>query len=585
MGLSGFGGLDPNPFKHIRRYAAHHPEIGIALGDIGHDATAAVIRDGQIVFAIEEERLNRSKHYMGVPERAAIACASAVGEALDAIHLSYYLHPSLEHRKRRVETCAPFLNGAGVEAIEREFNHVQHWVSQYQQRWPRLRYVDHHLAHSASAFYCSGFERALIVVIDGQGESSSTTVMLGDAEGLHPVVQLPVTSSLGILYAAITAFLGFEPIEDEYKIMGLAAYGDGDEFRSFFEEIIHYEDKGAFYIPSLLDKPIERMMKWESRLGVPRTPSEPIEDRHIAIADSLQKAVERTMMRLLEYHESRLKTRHLCLAGGVALNCSMNGVIDRSGLFERMFVQPAAGDPGAALGAAFVSYYAEHPNAPRYPMEHVYWGPEYSDVEVLRALEAYRSEICWTRPVDYIGEVARLLAQGKVLGWFQGRMEFGPRALGNRSILADPRRAEMKDRVNQMVKKREEFRPFAPSVTYEAAENYFDLRARNQYEYMTIAVRAKPERRQEIPAVVHVNGTARVHVVRREVNPRYWELLVRFGQETGVPVLLNTSFNIKGEPIVCTPEDAIRCFIGTGIDYLAIQGYLVEKCGNNVRPQ
>ena len=457
---------------------------------------------------------------------------------------------------------------------------MQGFVAGVREAWPGLVPVDHHYAHAASAFYCSGFDRSLVVVIDGQGESMSTTVMLGDERGLHPVAEAPVTSSLGILYAALTAYLGFEPIEDEYKIMGLAAYGNGDEYKSFFDTLIKPQDDGGFLMPSLLESAIDRMDEWDASLGSPRTSSDPIEPRHIAIAHSLQCAVERTMLRLLEHHERRLKTRHLCLAGGVALNCSMNGVIDRSRLFDRLFVQPAAGDPGAALGAALASYHDAHPGAPRARMENVYLGPSFPDARVREALSGFGSQIEWTRPENYVDTVARAIADGRVVGWYQGRMEFGPRALGNRSILADPRRADMKDRVNQMVKKREEFRPFAPSVASEGADEFFCLHARDQYQFMTVAVKARPARAAEIPAVVHVNGTSRVHVVRREVNTRYWELLTRLGELTGIPVVLNTSFNIKGEPIVCTPEDAVRCFLGTGIDHLAIEGYLVSKPGH-----
>lgn len=577
LGIGGFAGLDPNPFKHIRRYAAQHPDIGVALGDIGHDATAALVADGKIVFAIEEERLNRQKHFMGVPRLAIEACEGAASAPLSAMRLAYYLDPTPEHLERRKQSSAPYLEAKGIAAMDKDFANVQRFVAEHGQPWPKLTHVDHHLAHAASAYYCSAFERSLVVVIDGQGESSSTSVYRGDERGLHLLARHGIVSSLGILYAAVTAYLGFEPIEDEYKIMGLAAYGESDDHRAFFDEIIKPEADGSFVIPSLLARPIRRIEAWDKRLGPPRIPTEPISERHISIAYSLQKAVERAMLRLLEHHEGEQKTRHLCLAGGVALNCSMNGVIDRTELFDRMFVQPAAGDPGAALGAALVSYYQDNPGAPHHRMSDTYLGPAYDDAAVRAALEKYSAELTYEKPADYVGAVAKLLADGKVLGWFQGRMEFGPRALGNRSILADPRRADMKDRVNQMVKKREEFRPFAPSTTSEGADQYFELRARDQYETMTIAVKARPERKHEIPSVVHVNGTARVHVVRREVNPAYWELITRFGQETGVPVVLNTSFNVKGEPVVCTPEDAVRCFLGTGIDHLAIQGYIASK--------
>jgi carbamoyltransferase len=418
----------------------------------------------------------------------------------------------------------------------------------------------------------------LILVIDGQGESASTSLMLGDMTGIRPLVDLPVTSSMGILYAAATAFLGFEPIEDEYKIMGLAAYGENDEYRAFFDQIVKTGAEGRFSIPCLLESPGRRVLDWSEHLGPPRLSHKPIEQRHIAIAYSLQKALERSVLGLLQAHEEKLKTRHLCLAGGVALNCSMNGVIDRTRLFDELYVQPAANDPGAALGAALVSYHEENPSHRFSRIEDTYFGPSYDLSQVDRALSEFQTRISWVQCEDYLERTAGLLSVGRVIGFFQGRMEFGPRALGNRSILADPRRADMKDRVNKAVKKREEFRPFAPSVAAEAAKDFFELPSKQgQYEFMTVAVKARPERSREIPAVVHVNGTARVQVVRREVNPNYWKLLSAFGRLTGVPVLMNTSFNIKGEPIVCTPEDAIRCFLGTEIDHLVFEARIVSK--------
>jgi carbamoyltransferase len=578
LGLSGLPGLDPIPAKHILAYASRHPEVGLALGDLGHDAAAVLVEDGRVRFAVEEERLNRSKHFMGFPRAAVERCCREAGVEVDAMRLLYYLDPSAEKKRRRVEACARFLDESGARAVEREFGEVERLVATGREVWPRLECVDHHLAHAASAFYVSGFERALVLVIDGQGELASTSLFVGGDGGLERVAAWSVTSSLGYLYSNVTAYLGFEPVEDEYKIMGLAAYGgEVDEYRAFFDETMREDGDGGIVIPSLLDRPMKRLRDWSRALGAPRRPDTPIEPRHIAIACSLQRALERTVLRLLERHEANLKTGHLCLAGGVALNCSMNGVIDRTGLFREIFVQPAAGDPGAALGSALLAYHQDHVDAPRPRLDDVYFGPSFTQSEVERALESFRGRIDWTRPADYTGEVARQIAAGQVIGWFQGRMEFGPRALGNRSILADPRRADMKDRVNQAVKKREEFRPFAPSVTAEGAADFFELRERRQYEFMTIAVRARAERRDSIPAVVHVNGTARVHIVRREVNPAYWELLTRLGQETGVPVVLNTSFNVRGEPIVCTPEDAVRCFLGTGIDALAIEGYLVSK--------
>ena len=573
IGLAGHPGHDPNPFKHITENIRRHPDVGLPFGDAGHDATAVLVEEGRIVFAVEEERLNRLKHFMGLPDQALKACEQL---ARGAIHRSYYFDPDPARLEPRFAASRPHLKPWDLAAVEAEASATCQAMAAHATRWPGLRFVDHHRAHAASAFYPSGFERALVVVMDGQGEHASISVYLGDATGIRLLKAYPVTASIGILYAAITAHLGFQPIEDEYKVMGLAAYGQSDDHRAFFDRLIRRQGD-AFEIPDLLLPAPIRSLRWSRELGLPRTSDQPIQDRHIALAHSLQLAVERTIMALLERHQRDTGTSHLCLAGGVALNCSMNGVIDRSGLFEEVFVQPAAHDPGAALGAALEAYHSDHPQAARHSLDGLYLGPSYDDSQVDAALHAFQDKVCWTRPEDLDGEVSALLQSGMVVGWFHGRMEFGPRALGNRSILADPRRADMKDRVNSAVKKREEFRPFAPSVTAEGASAFFELRRLRQYEHMTIAVKARPERTAEIPAVVHVNGTSRVQVVRKEANPTYWALLDRFGRDTGVPLLLNTSFNVRGEPIVCTPEDALRCFLGTGIDHLALQGRLVSK--------
>jgi carbamoyltransferase len=426
LGVGGLVGLDPNPFKHIKKYSLQHSGVGVALGDIGHDAAAVVVERGRPIFAVEEERLNRLKHFMGVPRLAAQACAHFAGVGMDAMSTALYLEPDEAHLERRVAACSRFVGPRVVEAMCKEYAHVQRLTSAHAEAWPGLRHVDHHLAHAASAFYPSGFDRSLVLVVDGQGECASTTLMLGDDQGLTPIAEYGISSSLGIMYAAVTAFLGFEPIEDEYKIMGLAAYGTSDDHKDFFDQLIVYQDDGGFVIPSLLAPPKARLFEWTAMLGRPRLADQPIEPRHVAIAYSLQKATERAVLRLLETAERKHKTRHLCLAGGVALNCSLNGMIDRSGLFDRIFVQPAANDPGAALGAALVSYHQANPKAPRERGGMPYLGPSFDSAAVTRVLESFGDKIQWSRPADYTAEVARLIAKGDVIGWFQGRMEFGP---------------------------------------------------------------------------------------------------------------------------------------------------------------
>jgi carbamoyltransferase len=576
LGLSGLPGYNRHPFHHIQENARHHPDVPLPIGDIGHDAAAVIVRKGQPVFAVEEERLSRFKHTTGVPSLAAAACAEALGLSLAELPAAHYLDLTEAHLVRHLQAT-----GGGdphtEQAIRAEFHRTRAAVATFREAFPRMEAVDHHLAHAASAYYLSGFDRSLVLVMDGNGESASLSLYLGEGPDLKPLLSLPATSSLGLLYAFGTHFLGFEPIEDEYKVMGLAAYGEDATYLPFFEDQVQWLEDGRFTLPALLKDPASRTLRWSRRLGAPRLPEDPIEARHIAVAAGLQKALERTVLRLLEPFETTQRTRHLCLAGGVALNCSLNGVLDRSGLFDRLFVQPAAGDPGAALGAALIAERRRGTPVQAGRMATPYLGPAYTSKDIDAALAAHAPHLRWERPADLLERTVSLLEAGKVVGWFQGRMEFGPRALGNRSILADPRRSDMKDRVNRAVKKREEFRPFAPSVTAEAADAFFQVRSLDQYEHMTIAVKARPARALEIPAVVHVNGTSRVQVVRREANPRYWELITLHGQRTGVPILLNTSFNVRGEPIVCSPDDAIRCFLGTGLDALVLEDVLVLK--------
>jgi len=577
LGLSGLPGYDLHAFRHIRENARLHPDVPLPIGDIGHDAAAVLVRDGQAVFAVEEERLSRFKHTMGLPGRAARACAEAAGLPITQLPSAHYLDLNDEHLRRHLQATG----GADPrveQAIRAEYQRTREAAGAFQEAFPGLEAVDHHLAHAASAYYLSGFERSLVLVMDGNGESASLSLYLGEGPNLRLLLSLPTTSSLGLLYAFGTHFLGFEPIEDEYKVMGLAAYGEGDDtYLPFFEGQLLWEGNARFIIPALLKEPASRTVRWSRQLGAARQPQDPIEARHMALAAGLQKALERAVLRLIEPIETAHRTRHLCLAGGVALNCSLNGVLDRSGLFDGLFVQPAAGDPGAALGAALVAERRRRGPVPQGRMATPYLGPAFSTGAVETALQAHASALTWERPEALLDRTLDLIGAGKVVGWFQGRMEFGPRALGNRSILADPRRPDMKDRVNRAVKKREEFRPFAPSVTAEGADAFFHLRGLDQYEHMTVAVKTRVERAPEIPAVVHVNGTSRVQVVRREANPRYWDLLTRQGQRTGVPILLNTSFNVRGEPIVCSPEDAIRCFLGTGLDALVLEDALVVK--------
>lgn len=574
IGISGIPGFDANPFTHISINGRKFPTVRIPVGDLGHDAASVLIENGKPVFGIEEERLNRKKHFVGKPSLSTAACLSRISKE-SKIHYSHYVNLSENALKIRLESLG---DGDGVSVdISKEFQRTKDDTHEMINSLPNVASYDHHLCHAASAYYFSGFTRSLVFVADGCGESASISIYLGNMRELKLLKSLPVSSSLGILYTKMTHYLGFEPVEDEYKIMGLAAYGSIDRYSSFFDELTIWNSENEFHIPSLLSDDAERTLEWAKRIGAPRIGGESISHNHIDIAHSLQCWLERTVMRILRYYQNETQTNYLCMAGGVSLNCSMNGVIDRSRLFDEIFVQPAASDPGAALGAGILAYVDHESDGKLFRMPSMYIGPSYTKRDVLVALEYFSSYVNWIAPENYSALVADLIAQGNVVGWFSGAMEFGPRALGNRSILADPRRSDMKDRVNLAVKKREEFRPFAPSVLSEYANEYFELRELRQYEYMTIAVKAKESVSEKIPAVVHVNNTARVQVVFKEKNNDYWQLLNNFHAISGTPLLLNTSFNVRGEPIVCSPIDAVRCFLSTGIDYLAIEGFIVSK--------
>ncbi len=434
--------------------------------------------------------------------------------------------------------------------------------------------VPHHLAHAASAFHASGFSEAVILTLDGAGEVESSLLAVGREGSIEPLRRWYLPTSLGTLYLIITVFLGFRSLDDEYKVMGLSAYGDASRYRAVFEEIVRLEDDGM-YSTALLAHP--EFGDWlVAELGEPRTRTETIEARHADIAAALQEAIERAALHALRHARNTTAIDSLCLAGGVALNCAMNGVVARSGLFRRIFVQPASSDEGCSIGSALYAS-GDRLRLSKAAWPHAYLGPAFSDAEIERALEPLRDTVAWSVPEDPAVSAARELELGKVHGWFQGRMEFGPRALGNRSILADPRDPAMKDRINRKVKRREPFRPFAPAVLEEEAEVYFDMTGLKSSPYMLFTVPVLKGASNELPAVTHVDGTARVQTVSREANPLFWRLISAFKDLTGLPVVLNTSFNVRNEPIVCTPEDAVRCFVSTDIDSMTIGPFLVEK--------
>ncbi len=583
----------------------------LKVGDSGHDAAAALVVDGEVVAACEEERFTREKHTGRFPRRAIEFCLRQGGVAdvreldLVAYYFSYPLmYQAAKHREAR-GVVSP-VTRAGMAAFlgaMRAFHRVGGYDDARSRRVferelgvsiPEHGFVavPHHLCHVASAYYESGYERALCLTLDAEGESTAAMVVRAAGTWLDVVEEMYAPNSLGYFYSLLTLYLGFEKF-DEYKVMGLAPYGDPSRHRAFFDSVVSTLPAGRFRVdPGLVsylmwrDGALRRDTRFYPRsmvraLGPARRQDEPITQRHMDIAAALQEALERAVLHKLTHLRATTGERHLCMAGGVALNCTMNGKIARSGLFDGVWIHPAAHDAGTAVGAARFG----HHNVLGQPLTEsvrartpeVYLGPQHDSVAVDAALASFAPQIVTQRPEALFEHVAKAISAGKVVGFFHGRMEWGPRALGNRSILADPRRDDMRDVVNHAVKLREGFRPFAPACLIEHADAWFDMTGLPESPYMLFTVPVREDKRARIPAVTHVDGSARVQTVSPGQNPRFHALLTAFHAQTGVPVLLNTSFNVKGEPIVNTPTDAVRCFLGTQIDLLVIDDVVIEK--------
>ncbi len=547
-----------------------------------HDSSACLVRDGELLFAVAEERLSRLKHDAGFPQLAIRACldfARAKPGDLDEVCFGWQPPGPLYRHDLK---C--YLTGRQPLTYFNLLNSTRYFLSMLHQNGgakrfahrfgpvkARMRFVDHHLAHALSAYAYSGFGEAAVVIMDGRGAWEATSIWHGRDGRLDHVLTIPWPNSLGLFYAEFTDYLGFQKFSDEWKVMGLAPYGQPGVNLS---EFIHLDDSPYWVNARLLGESASGSNAGiAAMLGPARAPESEIDGRHKNIAYAVQDACEAAMMNLVRLAVEKTRCRNVCLAGGVALNSKANGKIAASGLVERIFVQPAAADDGVALGAALAPYLDDGGRVPNRAMRHAYLGPSFDDAAIETTLRTYK--IRHTRTDDPAKTAAELLAQGKILGWFQGRMEFGPRALGSRSILADPRDPEMNLKVNNAVKFREWWRPFAPSMLAEKAGDYIESATDSPFMILTAQVR--PEKRGVIPSVTHVDGSARPQTVEKEINPLYWRLIHEFGQRTGVYVVMNTSFNLRGEAIVHTPTDAIRTFFSSGMDALVIGSFLVEK--------
>ena len=583
-----------------------------------HDSAAALIEDGFILAAAQEERFTRKKHDASFPVNAIAYCLDAVGGNLGRVdHVCFFEKPFLKF-ERLIETYlaraprgyASFRMAIPVWIKEKLFQKAN--LARDLKRFSadgaieeKLLFAEHHLSHAASAFFPSPFEEAVVLTVDGVGEWTTASVSIGRGNTLEMVREIHWPHSLGLLYSAFTYYTGFKVNSGEYKLMGLAPYGEPRYADAIMKELIDVKPDGSFWLDqryfnyatglTMTNAAFDRLFG-----GPARRPGEPITQKEMDLAASVQKVTEEVLLRITRELAGTYKVPNLCLAGGVALNCVANGKILRDGAFENIWVQPAAGDAGGALGAAYAAYHL-HLGARRKlngamdAMQGAYLGPAFPEQGIERRLKAAGAAFTRHGDKEIYARTVDSLVDGDAVGWFSGRMEFGPRALGGRSILGDPRNPRMQRTLNLKIKYRESFRPFAPSVIREDLADYFDLDADSPYMLLVADVKHNRRRhmsveerslfgidklnvpRSDLPAVTHVDYSARVQTVHRETNPRYYALLQAFKERTGCSVLVNTSFNVRGEPIVCTPEDAFHCFMGTEMETLVVGNCLLRK--------
>jgi len=594
-----------------------------------HDAAAAILVNGKLIAAAQEERFSRKKHDARFPVHAIRYCLEEAGLELSMVdQVVFYDKPFLKF-ERLLETYYSFAPRGLVSFVtaipvwvneklflKRNIRKGLREIGAFDARKQQLLFTEHHLSHAASAFYPSPWEEAVIVTLDGVGEWATASICLGTGSRIRIVKELHFPHSAGLLYSAFTYFLGFRVNSGEYKLMGLAPYGNPDSPRveSFVkiirQELITLGEDGSIWLNQKYFRYATglRMIdhgKWKKLFGIPRRKeADGIGQVHCDLALAIQRVTEEIMMKMVtharEYAESEEQSRNLCLAGGVALNCVANGKLKESGPFRNIFVQPAAGDAGGALGAALAVHHIFNGNLREAPgrdsMNGAFLGPSFGRDAIMKVIGKFSAVAEEIPDFEVLSkETARLIAEGHVVGWFQGRMEFGPRALGNRSILADARNPEMQKKLNLKVKYREGFRPFAPAVLMENVKEYFAFSDASPYMLMVAPVHQRrrlelPDNyrelplmdrlyipRSDLPAITHVDFSSRLQTVHRETNPRFWQVISDFKQLTGYGVVVNTSFNVRGEPVVCTPEDAYRCFMRTEMDCLVMGEFLFKK--------
>jgi carbamoyltransferase len=593
----------------------------LGISALYHDSAAALLHNGEIVAAAQEERFTRKKHDPGFPQHAIESCLKVAGIRLDEVdYVAFYDKPFLKF-ERLLETYVSFAP-RGFQSFRmaipiwlREKLFLKDLLCKELRAlapdvdWDkRLRFSEHHLSHAASAYFPSPFDEAVVLTMDGVGEWATTSLAIGRGKQLEVIKEIHFPHSLGLLYSAFTYYTGFKVNSGEYKVMGLAPYGEPKYVQKIFDHLVDLKPDGSFRLDQSYFNYCTGLTMTGPKFdelfgGPPRLASEPLTQHHMDLAASVQAATEQIVLRLTRSIREETGIRNLCLAGGVALNCVANGKVLRDGKFDNIWVQPAAGDAGGALGAALTVHHL-HLDQPRTADGHdkmrgSYLGPQFEQAEVEARLTAAGAKFSVVSDTELFQAGATALADGKALGWFQGRMEFGPRALGGRSILGDARSPAMQSVLNLKVKYRESFRPFAPAVLREDVADWFELDGDSPYMLLVADVVKQRRRtmteeeqklfgieklkvpRSDIPAVTHVDYSARIQTVHADTNPRYHALISAFKQQTGCPVIVNTSFNVRGEPIVCTPEDAFRCFMGTEIEALAVGNCFLRKEDQN----
>ncbi len=582
--------------------------LGIAA--FYHDSAACLLKNGEIVAAVQEERFTRKKHDFRFPKHSIAWCLKEMGITTKDISFVAFYDKPLVKFERIVLTYlrfAPFGIRSFMMAMPLWLKtklHMKDLIKSELEGYDGpIIFTEHHESHAASAFYASPFKEAAFLTVDGVGEWATASFGIGKNNAIQLQKELHFPHSLGLLYSAFTYFTGFRVNSGEYKLMGLAPYGEPIYKNLILQELIDLKEDGSFRMNMKYFNYCAGLTMTNRRFsrlfgGPPRKPESRITQREMDIARSIQEVTEKIMLRMARHVRNVTHQKNLCLGGGVALNCVGNGKILREKIFDRLWIQPAAGDAGGAIGAALFTWYGylgneRQANEIQDFQKGSYLGTHYSNEEIKKVLDEYHIQYKQLSNSDLIATVAQLIDQMNIIGWFQGKMEFGPRALGARSIIADARSQEMQSKMNVKIKLRESFRPFAPSVLHEKCSEYFDLDVESPYMLLVAPIKEEKRlsqhnadakgfnklkiKRSTVPSITHVDNSARIQTVKRDYNPLYYDMIKKFEERTGCPLIINTSFNIRGEPIVCTPLDALRCFLRTDMDYLAIGNFLLDK--------